>query len=77
MGDKLEVKEAAEMKQMKIAYCVYITFIAFALGSMIGCYLTYTTENAWVSFFWFCLGLFLSSLVMLAYEIVKKQGDEK
>ena len=61
-----------EKNKMKIAYCVYIAFIAFALGCMIGCYLTYATENAWVSFFWFCLGLFSSSLIMLVYKIIKK-----
>ena len=67
----------AEKKSMKIAYCVYIAIIAFALGDMIGCYLTYSTENAWVSFFWLCLGLFLSSSIMLVYKIIKKWRDKK
>ena len=62
---------------MKCAVLLYHGILmAFSVGSIIGSYLTYTTENAWLSFFWFCIGLLLGNLIFFTYEIVKEKRDK-
>lgn len=74
----METEENEGGDEMKPSELYVIVILAFGLGGIIGCYLTHTTVNAWVSFFWLCFGFVLYAVVINpAYEIIMKFIKEK